>query len=80
MDETEDKPKMFKRIENESKLIKLTAILCSAFSKKSELGSQKIREFRLFKDLLVVSHIGSPSLKELPLTFDISFEVIRELQ
>jgi hypothetical protein len=80
MDETEDKPKMFKRIENESKLTKLTTILCSTFSKKLETSSQKTRELKLFKDLLVISHIGSPALKELPLTFDISFEVIREPQ
>jgi hypothetical protein len=64
---------MFKRLENESKLLKLTTIFCSTLSKKFETASQKTRELRLYKDLLVVNHIGSSSLKELELTFDISF-------
>lgn len=78
MEPSEELPKLFKRLENEDKLLKLTAILVSSFSKKSEALTQKTHELRLFKDLLVSSKLkDSSSHKELVLTFDVSFEVIR---
>jgi|JI6StandDraft_1071083.scaffolds.fasta_scaffold01679_9 hypothetical protein len=43
MEESEERPKLFKQLESESKLLKFTPMLCSTFAKKGDAGALRTR-------------------------------------